>query len=82
MGFAEPERLTPEASAEERLLLGLRTHEGVAFGDLAALSLHPEHPRVGELRQDGLLEVTARGFSATRRGRAVLDAVTRRLALA
>ena len=41
-GVAERVRLSPIEAAQERLLMGLRTDEGVALDELAALHLDPE----------------------------------------
>ena len=48
--------------------MGLRTHEGVAFAELAPLGLTPEDPRVRDLRQQGLLVADAGRVVATARG--------------
>jgi oxygen-independent coproporphyrinogen-3 oxidase len=72
-------KLTPLSAREralERLLMGLRTIDGVAEGDLAALDL--SEGRLGQLagfvgRRDGRLRATARG-------RRVLDRVIAELA--
>ncbi len=77
-GVAERERLSPLEAAQERLLMGLRTVEGVALDDLAALRLDPA--MVGQLRDSGLLEGSADRLIATRQGRAVLDRITLDLA--
>jgi putative oxygen-independent coproporphyrinogen III oxidase len=75
-GLVLQERLTPRARAEERLLMGLRTGEGVAARDLAALSL----ARLPELVEAGLMAVGADRLRATPAGRLVLDRVTGMLA--
>lgn len=79
-GF-ETETLTPVETAEERILMGLRTFEGVAWGELAALGLGPESGVVGDLVGQGLLADDARRLRATPAGRFVLDGVTRALIL-
>jgi len=76
-GVAERIRLTPSEAALERLLMGLRTDEGVALGELAALRLDPATIR--QLRDGGLVEGDGR-LIATRQGRAVLDRITLELA--
>jgi len=73
--------LSPVEVAEERLLAGLRIDEGVAFADLAALDLTPQHPRVVQLAELGLLLITHERMIATAPGRSVLDAVTSALAV-
>jgi oxygen-independent coproporphyrinogen-3 oxidase len=79
-GVAVREVLTPVEAAEERLLAGLRTDEGVAFTELAALGLEPGHPTVRRLAELGLLEANAGRLVATQAGRRVLDRVTAALA--
>ena len=74
--WSDQETLDPRAAAEERLLLGLRTVEGVALTDLAALDL--TH-RVDGLAQDGFLAVANGRVAATVAGRPVLDAVLKAL---
>lgn len=63
--------------AEERILMGLRTLEGVALDQLTALPL----TRLPELIESGHLRVTKGRIVATPAGRLVLDHVTRRLIL-
>jgi oxygen-independent coproporphyrinogen-3 oxidase len=77
-GVAERERLSPSEAAQERLLMGLRTVEGVALADLAALALDPA--AIAQLAEGGLLQTEGRRLTATRRGRAVLDRITLELA--
>jgi oxygen-independent coproporphyrinogen-3 oxidase len=79
-GFASREVLTPVEAAEERLLAGLRTDEGVAFAELEPLGLGPGHPTVERLTGLGLLAADAGRLVATRAGRRVLDRVTAALA--
>ena len=74
--WSDQETLDPRAAAEERLLLGLRTVEGVALTDLAALDLTG---RVDGLAQDGFLAVANGRVAATVAGRPVLDAVLKAL---
>lgn len=79
-GFdAEP--LTPVEAAEERILMGLRTYEGVAWEELAALGLGTSSAVVRGLVGQGLLVDDAQRLRATPAGRFVLDAVTRDLIL-
>ena len=77
-GVAERERLTPIEAAQERLLMGLRTDEGVALDDLAALQLDPA--MIARLRSAGMLETVSNRLIATRGGRAVLDRIALELA--
>ena len=75
----EAEALTPVEAAEERILMGLRTFEGVAWPELAALGLGPGHPAVVELVGQGLLAEDPERLRATPAGRFLLDGVTRAL---
>lgn len=81
LGFREPERLSPVEAAEERLLMGLRTYEGVGFEELAALGLDAARPVVVELVGQRLLSQDPLRLRATPAGRLVLDGVTRALIL-
>jgi len=72
--------LSPKEQAEERLLAGLRINEGVSFSDLTALDLTPDHHRVAQLTQLGLITTHGNRLCATPQGRALLDAVTSVLA--
>ena len=76
-GF-ERETLTPRQAAEERLLLGLRIDDGVAFQEVTALEIDSE--RVRHLIEAGLLAEDTHRLRATRAGRLVLDRVTAELA--
>lgn len=82
LGVAETESLSPIAMAEERLLSGLRILQGVAYSDLAALNLHPDHDEVRAMTEDGLLVADTARLRATPAGRLVLNWLTGRLALA
>jgi oxygen-independent coproporphyrinogen-3 oxidase len=74
-GFATEERLDARETAIERLLLGLRTHEGVGVGEVAALEIS-----AGRLSDfEGLLTSTDGRLVATRQGRQVLDRLTAEL---
>jgi oxygen-independent coproporphyrinogen-3 oxidase len=75
-GLSVREMLSPRARAEERLLMGLRTDEGVARADLRPLSLS----RLPELVEAGLIVDRGERLSATPSGRPVLDRVTAMLA--
>ena len=77
-GLAERTRLTPSEAALERLLMGLRTVEGVAQAELAPLAIDPD--AVEAMVTDGLLAREAGRLVATGRGRAVLDRITLDLA--
>jgi putative oxygen-independent coproporphyrinogen III oxidase len=77
-GVEERAELTPSEAALERLLMGLRTTEGVALAELAALGLDPTLSET--LMQEGFLEPATDRLIATRDGRAVLDRITLELA--
>ncbi|HEY3886993.1 MAG TPA: radical SAM family heme chaperone HemW [Caulobacteraceae bacterium] len=81
-GVVERVRLSPREAATERLLMGLRTDEGVAWTELAALALGPAHPVVADLAAGGWLAVGPERMAATARGRRVLDHITGELASA
>ena len=76
VGWAEAAALSPTEAAEERLMLGLRTTEGVALSDLTPLDFEA---RVANLADEGVISITAGRLVATPRGRKVLDAVIRAL---
>ena len=77
--WSEHETLDPRAAAEERVLLGLRTVEGVALAELAVLDRTIEAGALAGLIADGFLMVTAGRVVATAAGRPVLDGVLRAL---
>lgn len=74
--WSEQETLDSRAAAEERLLLGLRTVEGVAVADLVSLDLTA---RVEGLVEDGFLAVSTGRVAATATGRPVLDSILKAL---
>jgi putative oxygen-independent coproporphyrinogen III oxidase len=77
-GLVERTRLTDREAAQERLLMGLRTVEGVALAELAALALDPSV--IGALVEAGLLATPDERLVATHAGRRVLDRVVLELA--
>jgi len=77
--WSERETLDPRAAAEERVLLGLRTVEGVALTELATLDRTVETGALAGLIADGFLTVTTGRVVATPAGRPVLDGVLRAL---
>jgi oxygen-independent coproporphyrinogen-3 oxidase len=77
--WAEREGLEARAAAEERVLLGLRTVEGVAEADLATLDRTTAAGPLAGLIEDGFLEIRAGRVVATRSSRPVLDGVLRAL---
>ncbi|KQW69228.1 coproporphyrinogen III oxidase [Phenylobacterium sp. Root77] len=79
-GVATRETLSAVEAAEERLLAGLRITQGLAFADVAALGLTPDHPKVADLVAAGLIAPDRARLRATPEGRLLLDHVTSRLA--
>jgi oxygen-independent coproporphyrinogen-3 oxidase len=80
LGWAAREPMDAKTAAEERLLMGLRSVEGVGWKEVAALGLTPGDPRVAALAEDGLIEASEK-LVATTAGRPILDWVTKRLIL-
>jgi putative oxygen-independent coproporphyrinogen III oxidase len=76
LGWDDADALSQQDAAEERLMLGLRTTEGVPLSDLGPLDLDA---RITGLVEDGFLALHDARLSATPPGRKVLDAVLRAL---
>ena len=74
--WTEEQELTPPEADEERLLLGLRTIEGVDIELIERMGLKG---RADDLREHGLLEACGGRIAATAQGRQVLDGVLRAL---
>jgi len=79
LGHAERDPLSPEARAEERLLMGLRIADGVRWDEIAALGLSPGSSRIADLQSHGLLRADAERLQATPEGRRLLDSIIRTL---
>ncbi|MFN3558371.1 MAG: radical SAM family heme chaperone HemW [Brevundimonas sp.] len=77
--WVERDDQSPDVAAEERLLLGLRTVEGVSLSDLAALNLSPGQGRLADLLSDGFLRLQGDRIAATALGRPVLDSILKAL---
>lgn len=77
--WQEVQTLTALDAAEERILLGLRTREGVAPAWLAAVGRPLGDARLQDLLDTGLLELFNDRIRATDRGRPVLDAIVRQI---
>jgi putative oxygen-independent coproporphyrinogen III oxidase len=75
-GLSATETLTSVEAAEERLLMGLRTVEGVPLAELAPLPL----AKLPDLEQAGFVKVMGERLFATAQGRPVLDRVIQELA--
>jgi oxygen-independent coproporphyrinogen-3 oxidase len=80
VGWRTCETLSAREAAEERLLMGLRTHEGVAVDELAPIGITAASPRLADLAEAGLVDVAAGRLAATARGRLVLDRLVAELA--
>jgi len=78
-GLAERTQLTAREAAQERLLMGLRTVEGVALAELTALEIDPT--TIAAFCDAGLISLRTGRLVATTAGRAVLDRITVELAL-
>lgn len=77
--WAEREALDGAEAAEELVLLGLRTVEGVPLPILQALGLSATTGPLADLTSDGFLRLQGGRVSATARGRPLLDAVLKAL---
>ena len=77
--WTERQPQTPAEAAEEQILLGLRTVEGVPLARFAALGLVPDAAPLADLLADGFLALPGDRIVASARGRPVLDAVLRAL---
>lgn len=77
--WAEVEALDGRGAAEEALLLGLRTVEGVAGRHLTTLGLSAERGPLADLIEEGFVTLSSGRLVATARGRPLLDAVLGRL---
>jgi coproporphyrinogen III oxidase-like Fe-S oxidoreductase len=77
--WAETEQLDAAGTAEERLLLGLRTVEGAPWDLLKDLGLDAGAGAASDLIADGFLQITNGRLIATPRGRPVLDGVLKAL---
>ncbi|HZW16019.1 MAG TPA: radical SAM family heme chaperone HemW [Brevundimonas sp.] len=75
--WSERTALSPGEAAEEGVLLGLRTVEGVGLEDLDQLGLEASKAPLADLVADGFLRLEHGRAVATRRGRPVLDGVLR-----
>lgn len=79
MPWAEQTALSPVEAAEEKVLLALRTVEGVPLTVLAELQISPTDGPLAGLIEDGFLTLSAGRVAATARGRPVLDGVLKAL---
>lgn len=77
--WSEREAQSDRDAAEEKVLLGLRTVEGVALIDLAVLGRTAEAEPLAGLIGDGFLETETGRLRATAAGRPVLDGVLKAL---
>lgn len=77
--WTERELLGPRDADEERVLLGLRTVEGVPLALLQRLGRSAEEGRLADLLADGFLSLRDGRVAATATGRPLLDAVLKSL---
>ncbi|KPF77668.1 coproporphyrinogen III oxidase [Brevundimonas sp. AAP58] len=77
--WSESATLDRREAAEERLLLGLRTSEGVPLSLLGPLGLDPATWPLKGLFEEGFVTVAGGRLAATAKGRPVLDAVLKAL---
>lgn len=77
--WAEREVLEPQDADEERVLLGLRTVEGLPLALLQRLGLSADEGRLPDLLTDGFLSLKDGRVAATATGRPLLDAVLKSL---
>ena len=77
--WSEQQDLSPLDADEERVLLGLRTVEGVPLVVLERLGLPLDSEALSDLLQDGFVERWGPRIRATDKGRPVLDGVLRML---
>ncbi len=82
VGWDQRQTLTPREAAEERLLMGLRTIEGVALAEVAGVGLDVGDAKIRELADAGFLALENGRLIATPAGRLVLDRITVELATA
>ena len=82
LGWSEREALSHRQAAEERLLMGLRTVEGVSLAELLPLGLDDRSAKIAELGDAGLIRLDRGRLIATPQGRLVLDRVTLELSQA
>lgn len=80
VGFETREALTPREVALERLLMGLRTSEGVGFSELSPIGLFQTDPRLAAFAEAGLITAREDRLYATLDGRRVLDRLIAELA--
>jgi oxygen-independent coproporphyrinogen-3 oxidase len=79
-GWSASEVLDSVAVAEERLLSGLRTVEGVRWPELGAMGLSSQDEEILLMVEQGLVLSDTDKLTATPRGRLLLDHLVARLA--
>ncbi|MEG1453208.1 radical SAM family heme chaperone HemW [Brevundimonas sp.] len=77
--WAEHVAMTPQDADEERVLLGLRTVEGVALSVLERLGLSALNGPLADMLSEGFLQQDHGRIRASREGRPVLDSILKRL---
>lgn len=77
--WAEQDAQSPQDAAEEKVLLGLRTVEGVPLSLLQGLGLSVDKGPLADLLGDGFVALNHGRIAATATGRPLLDAVLKAL---
>lgn len=79
-GIAEQETLSPDAWAEEYLLMGMRISQGISLGRYKQISGHGLNlETIAQYEKAGLLRKTGNQLTATPKGRMVLDTLCHEL---
>ncbi len=79
-GLAERETLSPQAWAEEYVLMGLRITDGISLSRYKKISGQNLAPKtIAAFEKAGLLHISKDNLSATAKGRMVLDSLCRQL---
>lgn len=77
--WSEDQILDHREADEERVMLGLRTVEGIELAVLARLGMGDERGPLAEMLEEGFLQQICGRISATREGQPVLDSILKRL---
>jgi len=77
--WSDNQVLDPREADEERVMLGLRTVEGVERAVLARLGLSDERGPLAQMLEEGFLQQTGGRICASREGWPVLDSILKRL---
>ena len=77
--WMENDLMSSHDADEERVLLGLRTVEGISLTVLERLGLNSAHGPVADMLAEGFLQLDNGRICATAEGRPVLDSILKRL---